>query len=125
MKSELTYFSNHGKHWENRLWKNIIQTFCFIIIVVYYYAHWVTPGSMNRLFNDFFRKNEGVIFRGVGDYLGVVGRHLGRKTVVKSTETRTTEVLNETISKPFHSLSGITIITSKALAAASDCLILP
>ncbi len=46
----------------------------------------ITPGSMNRLFSDLFRKFEGVILGGVRDYLGVFGRDSGRKIGVKFAE---------------------------------------
>ena len=52
---------------------------------------------MNRLFSDFFRKLEGAMLAGVRDYLGVFGRHFGRKIGVKSAEKTPTELVNETI----------------------------
>ena len=33
----------------------------FIYLFIHTYTHTHTPGSMNILFNDFFRKNAGVI----------------------------------------------------------------
>ena len=46
----------------------------------------VTPGSMNSLFSDFFRKFEGVILEVFGSIFGVFGRDCGRKIGVKPGE---------------------------------------
>ena len=52
-----------------------------------------TPGSMNRLFGDFFRKFEGVIL----EVFGTIWEAFGEENRAKILGENPSEVVNETI----------------------------